>query len=107
MGEVSGNFDNKSPLTYSVDLIDCLNTESDSIELKQCLEHFKLLESQSDADFNFFQSSVQDYQEKIDLCKQKTNAAKTEVAADSEIDMLRKELEDELQRESLLSDELR
>lgn len=59
MGEASRNLDNKSPFTYSVDLIDCLKTEIDSIDLKQCLEHFKLLESQSDADFKFFDSSVQ------------------------------------------------
>ena len=48
-----------------------------------------------------------DYQKKIDLCKQKTEAAKAEVASDAEINLLQKDLDDELQRESLLQEELR
>lgn len=48
-----------------------------------------------------------DYQKKIDLCKQKTEAAKAEVASDAEIHLLQKELDEELQRETLLQEELR
>ncbi|KAL1819168.1 hypothetical protein ACET3Z_014037 [Daucus carota] len=102
MGEASGISEKERALTHSGDLIDCLRNESDSILWKQCLEQFKLLESQSDADFKFFEISVQEYQEKIDSCKQKTDAAKFEVVADSELEMLQKELAEELRRESFL-----
>ena len=48
-----------------------------------------------------------DYIKKIDLCKQKTEAARAEVASDAEINLLQKELDEELQKETLLQDELR
>lgn len=48
-----------------------------------------------------------DYQKKIDVCKKKTEEAKSEVAADAEIDLLQKELEVEIEKENLLMDELR
>lgn len=48
-----------------------------------------------------------DYQKKIDVCKKKTEEAKSEVAADAEIDLLQKELEVEIEKEHLLKDELR
>lgn len=48
-----------------------------------------------------------DYQKKIDVCKKRTEEAKTEVAADSEIDLLQKELHDEIEKEHFLMDELR
>lgn len=48
-----------------------------------------------------------DYQKKIDVCKKKTEEAKSEVAADAEIDLLQKELEVEMEKEHLLMDELR
>ena len=59
MGEASGILEKERALTHSGDLIDCLRNESDSILWKQCLEQFKLLESKSDADFEFSESSVQ------------------------------------------------
>jgi len=48
-----------------------------------------------------------DYQKKIDVCNKKTEEAKSEVAADAEIDLLQKELEVEMEKEHLLMDELR
>ena len=48
-----------------------------------------------------------DYQKKIDVCKKKTEEAKSEVAADAEIDLLQKELEVEMEKEHSLMDELR
>ncbi|KAG9155906.1 hypothetical protein Leryth_004148, partial [Lithospermum erythrorhizon] len=47
------------------------------------------------------------YQKKIDMCKQKIAEAKYEEATDAELDLLQKELDDELKREGLLRDELR
>jgi hypothetical protein len=48
-----------------------------------------------------------DYQKRIDICKKKTEEAKSEVAADAEIDLLQKELEEEIEKEHLLMDEHR
>lgn len=48
-----------------------------------------------------------DYEKRIDACKQKTETAKSEVIADEELDRLQQELEDELEKESLLLKELR
>lgn len=48
-----------------------------------------------------------DYQKKIDACKQKMDEAKSEAATDTEINLLEKELEGELQREQMLREELR
>lgn len=107
MGENSGKFEVEKLITYSDELIECLKNERDSSNLKQCLEQSKILQSQCDADFNNVQSSLQDYQKKIDMCKQRTDAAKSEVADDTKLDLLQKELEEELQRESLLREELR
>ncbi|KAK1562477.1 hypothetical protein Q3G72_012590 [Acer saccharum] len=44
---------------------------------------------------------------KIDVCKQKIEQAKSEVAAEAEVDHLQKELEEEFEKERLLQEELR
>lgn len=48
-----------------------------------------------------------DYEKKIEVCKQKTERAKSEVAAEAEVDHLQKELEEELEKERALQEELR
>ncbi|GJV30710.1 hypothetical protein Tco_1387158 [Tanacetum coccineum] len=50
---------------------------------------------------------VTDYQEKIHLCMHKTEACKAKVTSDAEINLLQKELDEELQKETLLQDDLR
>lgn len=107
MGEASGNFDVKNLISYSDDLIKLLKSERDSANFSKYLEQSNILVSQTDADFKCVESSMLDYQQKLDLCNQKIDAAKSEVAADSELDMLQKELEEGLERERLLKDELR
>lgn len=107
MGEASRSFDMKNLIPYSDDLIKLLKSERDSTNLNKYLEQSNILISQSDADFNCVQSSILEYQKKLDLCNQKIDAEKSEVAADSDLDMLQKELEEELEREHLLEDELR
>ncbi|KAK1398164.1 hypothetical protein POM88_008027 [Heracleum sosnowskyi] len=107
MGEASRSFDMKNLISYSDDLIKLLKSERDSTSLSKLLEQLNILVSQTDGDFKCVQSSILDYQNKLDLCNQKIDAAKSEVAADSELDMLQKELEEELERERLLRDELR
>ncbi|KAL1816959.1 hypothetical protein ACET3Z_019533 [Daucus carota] len=107
MGDAARNFEMKNLIPYSDDLINLLKSERDSANLSKFLEQFNVLVSQSDADFKGVESSIIDYQNKLDSCNQKIDAAKSEVASDSELDMLQKELEEELERERLLKDELR
>lgn len=48
-----------------------------------------------------------DYQRKIEECKAKTEAARSEVVGDAELDQLEKELGEELEKEHLLMENLR
>ncbi|KAK4582329.1 hypothetical protein RGQ29_025491 [Quercus rubra] len=107
MGDSSKNVDVEQLIAYSDDLVRVLKDKRDINSFTQCLEHSKSLRSSCDSDFNQLQSSLQDYQKKIDVCKKKTEEAKSEVAADAEIDLLQKELEVEMEKEHSLMDELR
>ncbi|KAH7553832.1 hypothetical protein JRO89_XS12G0063600 [Xanthoceras sorbifolium] len=95
MGELSRKIDVEKLVSYSDDLVEVLKDKRDINTLTQCLDHSKSLHSCCDADLNQLQSSIQDYQRKIDVCKQKTEQAKSEVAAEAEVDHLQIELEEE------------
>nr|GEW12578.1 hypothetical protein [Tanacetum cinerariifolium] len=94
-------------ISYSDDLVNLLKKENDINDLKNCLEISNQLRSRCRSDHAQLNTSLQDYQEKINLCKHKTEACKAEVASDAEINLLQKELDEELQKETLLQDELR
>ncbi|KAL6337713.1 hypothetical protein AAG906_037306 [Vitis piasezkii] len=105
MGDFSQSVDVEKLISYSDDLVECLRGKRDIDSLTQCLEHSSALQSSCDADFGEVQSLVQEYQKKIDACKQKTDEAKSDAATDAEINFLEKELEGELQREQMLREE--
>lgn len=107
MGDSSRNVDMGQLMAFSDDLIRVLKDKRDINSVTQCLEHSKALRSSCDSDFNEVQSLLQDYQKRIDICKKKTEEAKSEVAADAEIDLLQRELEEEIEKEHLLMDEHR
>ncbi|KAA8517732.1 hypothetical protein F0562_015209 [Nyssa sinensis] len=107
MGDLSRKIDVEKLISFSDDLIEFLKNEKDINNLAQCLEQSKALQSHCDADYNDVQKLLQDYQTKIDACKQKENEAKSGAAGDAEIDLLQKELEEELQRERLHGEQLR
>ncbi|XP_057512853.1 kinetochore protein SPC24 homolog isoform X2 [Actinidia eriantha] len=107
MGDSSTKNVVEEVIAYSDDIIEYLEVEKDANILTQHLEHSKVLQSQCLADSNDVRSLLQDYQRKIDMSKKKTDEAKFEVASDTEMSLLRKELEEELQRERLLRKELR
>lgn len=107
MGDFSQSVDVEKLISYSDDLVECLRGKRDIDSLTQCLEHSSALQSSCDADFGEVQSLVQEYQKKIDACKQKTDEAKSDAATDAEINFLEKELEGELQREQMIREELR
>ncbi|KAJ4704362.1 plectin-like [Melia azedarach] len=107
MGELSRKVDVDKLISYSDDLVEFLKDKRDVNNLTQCLDNFKSLQSSCDDDFNEVQIAIQDYQEKTDACKQKTERAKSEVAAEAEVDHLQIELEEELEKERALQEELR
>ncbi|XP_050113550.1 kinetochore protein SPC24 homolog [Malus sylvestris] len=104
MGEASGIL---KLISYSDDLVKVLKDERDINNLAQCLQHREALRSSCDSDFNEVQNSLRDYQIKTDECKQKTEAAKSEVVADEELDRLQREFDVDTEIESLLMEELR
>ncbi|KAL6987884.1 hypothetical protein U1Q18_013631 [Sarracenia purpurea var. burkii] len=107
MGDMSRKTDVEKAIAFSDDLVGFLRDKKDPFNLAQLLEQSNALQSQCDTDYNESHSLVQDYQKKIDASKKKIAEVKSEVAADAEIDLLEKELEEELQRECLLREELR
>lgn len=104
MGEASGI---SKLISYSDDLVKVLKDERDINNLAQCLQHREALCSSCDSDFNELQNSLRDYQIKTDECKQKTEAAKSEVVADEELDRLQREFDVDAEIESSLMEELR
>ncbi|KAJ7950027.1 plectin-like [Quillaja saponaria] len=107
MGVSSRNIDVEKLISYSHDLIEVFKDKRDINSLTHCLENSKSLGSSCDSDLNESRSLLEGYQIKIDVCKQKMEEAKSEVAADAELDHLRKELEDELEKDRMLREELR
>lgn len=107
MVDGSNNVDVERLISFSKDLVQFLKEDKDVSFLKQCKEQSDALQSHCQTEYQALQSSIQDYQGKINACKQRTTEAQSEAAADAEIDKLQKELEQEIQREQLLREELR
>ncbi|KAK2972104.1 hypothetical protein RJ640_010267 [Escallonia rubra] len=106
MGDVPRRFEVDKLISFGDDLVSFFKGEKYIDGLRQSLQQFKALRTQCDADHDDIRRSLQDYEKKIQLCKQKTDVALSEVIADAEIELLQKELEEELQRERLLKEEL-
>ncbi|XP_031284858.1 kinetochore protein SPC24 homolog [Pistacia vera] len=107
MGDMPRKIDVEKLISYSNDLVEVLKDKKDLNGLTQCLDHSKSLHSSCEADFNSVLNSIQDYEKKIEVCKQKTERAKSEVAAEAEVGHLQNELEEELEKERVLQEELR
>ncbi|KAF7824707.1 kinetochore protein SPC24-like protein [Senna tora] len=115
MDDSSRKIDVEKLISYSDDLVRVLKDRRDINSLTQCLDQSKSLSSSCNAHFNEFRTLLQadkylyesDYQTKIDECKQKTEQARTEIAADAELHRLQSDLEEELNKERLLGEELR
>ncbi|KAI5325964.1 hypothetical protein L3X38_035038 [Prunus dulcis] len=105
MGEASGKIDLEKLILYSDDLVGFLKDKKDLNNLEHSLQHSKALRSSCDADFNEVQNLLQDYEKKIDACKQKTEVAYSEVVADEEIDLLQRELDGVIETE-MVTDEI-
>ncbi|KAK3019425.1 hypothetical protein RJ639_004143 [Escallonia herrerae] len=104
MGETPRRFEVDKLISFSHDLVSFLKGEKYIDGLGQSLEQFKAFQAQCDTDYDDVQRSLQDYEKKIQWCKQKTDVALSEVVADAEIELFQEELEEELQREILTNE---
>ncbi|EXB54260.1 hypothetical protein L484_013989 [Morus notabilis] len=107
MGDLLQNMDIDKLISYGDDLVRVLKDKRDTNSLTQCCDGTKSLRSSCDADSSEVKNLLQDYENKIEECRQKTEAAKSKVVADEELHLLHKELEEECKRETLLLEELR
>ncbi|KAH6798341.1 hypothetical protein C2S51_034825 [Perilla frutescens var. frutescens] len=107
MGEASRTLNMEELMNYSNNLLEVLREEKDTQSLSHFIRQARALNSQCDKDFTEVQKSIEDYEKKIHTCKQKAAAAESEIAADAELDLLQKELEEEQNLERKLREELR
>ncbi|EOY07106.1 PREDICTED: radixin [Theobroma cacao] len=107
MGESSRMIDVEKLISYSDDLVEVLKDKRDVNNLTQCLQHLNDLHSHCDSDSKEVHRLLQEYEEKIEACKKKTEQAKSEVADGAEMESLQKELKQELEKERELMEELR
>lgn len=94
-------------ISYSDDLVEVLKDKRDTNSLTQCFQHFNDLRSHCDSDSKEVHRLLQEYEEKIEACKKKTEQAKSEVADGAEMEYLQKQLQEELEKERGLKEELR
>ncbi|XP_045796034.1 kinetochore protein SPC24 homolog [Trifolium pratense] len=109
MADSSRNFDVNQLISISNDLVNVLQdpNDRDLNILSQCLQHTLSVSSTCESDLNEVSSLFQDYQNKIDSHNQKIKDARSETAADAELELLQRELDEELEKECLLKEEFR
>ncbi|KAL9315282.1 hypothetical protein ACSQ67_016283 [Phaseolus vulgaris] len=107
MAEPSRNMEVEKLISYTDDLVKVLVEPRDLNNLSYSLQQNLSLSSSSHSHLHHVRSSLQDYEKKVDACKQKIEEARSETAADAELDLLQRELEEELEKERLLKEEFR
>ncbi|CAI0474820.1 unnamed protein product [Linum tenue] len=107
MAGLLGETDLVKLISFSDDLVAVLKKQTSIDSLSQCLDESTALRTFSEAEFDEVHTQLQDYEKKIEECKQKTAKAKLEECDDAEIGLLQKELEAELNEERALREDLR
>ncbi|KAK8494396.1 hypothetical protein V6N13_090942 [Hibiscus sabdariffa] len=107
MGESTRMIDVEKLISYSDDLVEVLKDKRDISNLMQCFQYFNDLRSHCDSDSKEVYRLLQEYEEKIEACKKKTEQAKSEVIDAAEMDYLQKEFQEELEKDLRLREELR
>ncbi|KAK8492556.1 hypothetical protein V6N13_015234 [Hibiscus sabdariffa] len=107
MGESTRMIDVEKLISYSDDLVEVLKDKRDISNLTQCFQYFNDLRSHCDSDSKEVYRLLQEYEEKIEACKKKTEQAKSEVIDGAEMDYLQKEFQEELEKDLRLREEIR
>ncbi|XP_022746500.1 radixin-like [Durio zibethinus] len=107
MGKSSKMTDVEKQISYSDDLVEVLKDKGDINNLTQCFQHLNDLQSHCDSDSKEVQRLLQEYEEKMEAWRKKTEQAQSEVADGAEMEYLQKELKEELEKERGLKEELR
>lgn len=107
MSDSSRKMDADRLLSFSDDLIQVLKNRKDINALMRSLDDAKKLRSSSDAELSDLHDQLNDYQKRINACKQNIEEAKTEVVTDAEVDRLQYELEEAMQEQQSIHQELR
>lgn len=94
-------------ISWGDELIHVLDDRKGFDVLVQTLEQLRAIPFSCDEDFKEIHESLQDLQKKLDVCKEKTDEANSEIADEEEIERLQKELDEELELECKLKEELR
>ena len=94
-------------ISWCDDLVKILSDRHDIDNLALCLRRTTSLSSTCNSDLNHVRNLLQDCQKKIDACKQKKEEARCESASDAELDLLQRELDEELEKENFLKEEFR
>ncbi|MED6164071.1 hypothetical protein PIB30_086206 [Stylosanthes scabra] len=107
MADSSRTIEVEKLISWSDDLVKVLQDQRDLDNLAMCLQRTTSLSSTCNSDLNHVRNLLQDCQKKIEACKQKKEEARCETASDAELDLLQRELYEELEKENLLKEELR
>ncbi|CAK8542005.1 unnamed protein product [Lathyrus sativus] len=103
------NMDMNHLISLSKDVVRVLEDPNDR-DLNvffECLQRTFPISSTCYSDLNDTASSFQDYQNKINSHKQKIEDARSETVANAELELLQRELDEELEKERLLKEEFR
>lgn len=107
MGDISKRVDIEKLLSLANDLIGMLNDGKDADDLMQSLGNSKSLRSFCETNVHETNISLEEYQKRINGCKERIEKANGEVIADSKLNDLHTELEEKMQMEDLLREGLR
>ncbi|CAJ1807671.1 unnamed protein product [Sphenostylis stenocarpa] len=105
MAEPARNMEVEKLISYTDDLVKVLMEPRDLNNLTYSLQQNLSLSSSVHSHLHHVRSSLQDYEKKVDACKQKIEEARSETAADADLDLLQRELEEELEKERLLKED--
>ncbi|KAL9278103.1 hypothetical protein AtEden1_Chr5g0083391 [Arabidopsis thaliana] len=105
MRDQSRNFE--MVISWGDELIHVLDDRKGFDVLVQTLEQLRAIQFSCDEDFKEIHESLQDLQKKLDVCKEKTDEANSEIADEEDFERLHKELDEELELECKLQEELR
>ncbi|WVZ12551.1 hypothetical protein V8G54_017081 [Vigna mungo] len=107
MAEPPRNMTVEKLISYTDDLVKVLVEPRDLNNLSYCHQQNLSLSSSSHSHHEDVRSSLQDCEKKVDACKQRIEKVRSETVTDAELDLLQRELEEELEKERLLKEEFR